>query len=149
MFKYFFDKKPVVENAQRTNISVFIRHNYLQIQDRVKSIGKDPLDLSNETDVQTFIRILEEGVTLNLRQDNNGETSFSEPNKVHITYTKSNLSKGFVFWFVCNCCGRRVRYLYFPPNSEVLACRRCHRLAYKKQNENRPNLFRKIVGEYI
>lgn len=137
MFKFYFDKKPVVENSQRTDVSVFIRHNYLQITDQMKRISQKKLDLNNEEDVKLFIELIEKGVKLNLKQENNGEASYTEWNSVKVTYTKSNLRKGFVFWFICNICGRRVRYLYFPPNSEVLACRVCHRLAYRKQNENR------------
>ncbi len=136
MFKFYFDKKPIVENSQRTDISVFIRHNYLQITGQMKELGKKQLDLNNEHDVKLFIELVEKSVTVNIRQENNGEASFSDINSVKVTYTKSNLEKGFIFWFICNICNRRVRYLFIPPNSEVLACRKCHRLSYRKQNES-------------
>lgn len=137
MFKFYFDKKPVIENSQRTDISVFIRHSYLQITDQMKELGKEQLNLNDEQDVRLFIEIIEKNVQLNLKQEINGETNFTGMNSVKLTYTKSNLKKGFIFWFICNLCGRKVRYLYIPPNSEVLACRNCHRLAYRKQNEKR------------
>ncbi len=136
MFKFYFDKKPVVENSQRTDVSVFIRHNYLQVSEQMKSNGKSKLSLNNEEDIKTFIEIIEKNVQLNLKQENNGETSFTQLNPVRLSYTRSNIGKGFIFWFVCNVCSRRVRYLYFPPNSELLACRVCHKLAYRKQNKS-------------
>ncbi len=145
MFKYYFNKRPVVENSQVNNVSVFVRHNYLLIKEKLKEKGED-LDLNKEEDVKLFVKIVEQGVTVNLKQEKNGEVSTTEyMNPMKLTYTKSNLNKGFIFWFVCNLCGRKVRYLYFPPNSEVMACRRCHRLAYKKQNENDSKILRKLM----
>lgn len=35
-------------------------------------------------------------------------------------------------WFLCPVCGRRAAILYFGP---VLACRRCHGLAYQSQRD--------------
>ena len=117
-----------------------MRHNLLQINNQLKGLNKKQLNLDIEQDVQLFIEIVEKSIRLNLKQENNGETSFTERmNTVKLTYTKSNLGKGFVFWFICNLCDKRVRHLFFPPNSEVLACRSCHRLAYKKQNETKFN----------
>src|SRR3989344_4028033 len=137
MYKFYFNKKPVIENSQANNASVFVRHNYLQIRDQLKKVGKE-LDLGKEEDVKLFIELVGQSVTINLRQENNGEVSTTEyMNQIKLTYTKSNLNKGFIFWFICNLCGRRVRYLYFPPNSEVLACRTCHRLAFRKKNKKR------------
>ncbi len=149
MYKFYFNKKPVVENSQITSVSVFVRHNLLQINEQMGKLKKRKLDLNNEEDVKSFIEIVEQYIKLNLKQENGGEVSFTELNPVKLTYTKSNLGKGFVFWFICNRCGRRVRNLYFPPNSEVLACRRCHRLSYRTQNENDTRAarsYRKLFG---
>lgn len=136
MFNYQFNKRPIVENSQINSVSVFVRHNYLLIRDKLKQLGKE-IDLNKEGDVKLFIKIVEQGVTINLKQEKSGEVSTTEyMNPIKLTYTKSNLRKGFVFWFICNLCDRKVRYLYFPPNSEVMACRKCHKLVYRKQNES-------------
>lgn len=148
MFKYYFDKRPVVENSQRTNVSVFIRHNYLQVKDQLKEKGVE-FDFNNEKHVKLLIEVLEQGIKLNLKQENNGNVSCTEHmNPIKLTYTRSNLGKGFIFWFICNLCGRKVRYLYFPPNSEVMACRNCHKLAYQKQNENDSRFLRQLRRNY-
>ncbi len=132
MFKYYFNKRPVVENSQVNNVSVFVRHSYLLIKEKLKEKG-EYLDLNKEEDVQMFIDLVQQSVTVNLRQENSGNVSCTEHmNPMKLAYTRSNLGKGFIFWFICNLCGKKVRYLYFPPNSEVMACRSCHRLAYKK-----------------
>ncbi len=132
MFSLRYGKRPVVEESQKISAAICVR-NYLF--ERPIPIGSQKIDLNNEEDVKRLINEIESGTTFNLKQQNGVNTDFTEPNRVKLTYSKSNLGKGFVFWFICNICGRRVKYLYFPPNSTVLACRSCHRLVYDKQNE--------------
>ena len=134
MFSLRYGKRPAVEESQKISASICVR-NYLF--ERPISIISHKLNLNNEQDVKDLISEIEGGTTFNLKQQNGVNTDFTEPNIVKLTYSKSNLGRGFVFWFICNLCGRRVKYLYFPPNSTVLACRSCHRLTYDKQNESK------------
>jgi hypothetical protein len=138
MFSLRYGKRPVVEESQKIGAGVCVR-NYLFESNK-------KYDLTNIAGVEELIRDMEIGTNINLKQDNSGKFDYSEPNCIKLTYTKSNLGKGFVFWFRCNLCGRRVKYLYFPPSSTVLACRNCHRLAYDKQNESkRFRPFRRLL----
>lgn len=134
---YSFDKRPVVENSQRISASAFIRSKYLEIKQKAAENKKELIDLTKEEFVKKLIKMIEAGTTLNLKQEINGKIEFTDPNKIKMTYTKSNLGRGFVFWFICGVCRRRARYLYIPPNSQVSACRICHRLAYERQNNNK------------
>ena len=136
MFMRSFDKRPLTENSQRISASVFVRNFYLELKRRAPDGKKAKLDLNKEEFVKDLIEMIESGSTINLKQELNGKIEFTEQNQVRITYTKSNLGRGYVFWFICRVCGRRARYLYIPPNSQVSACRTCHRLAYDKQNES-------------
>jgi len=132
-----FDKRPLIENSQRISASVFVRNFYLELKQKAPDDKKVLLDLNNEEFVKDLIEMIESGSTINLKQELNGKIEFTEQNQVRITYTKSNLGRGYVFWFICGVCGRKVRYLYIPPNSQVSACRRCHRLAYGNQNNDK------------
>jgi len=129
MFSLRYGKRPVVEESQKISAGVCVRNFLFE--------SKNKYNLNKETDVKTLIADMEAGMNINLKQDNHGEFSCSEPNNIKLTYSKSNLGKGYVFWFICNICGRRVKYLYFPPNSTILACRTCHRLTYGQQNESK------------
>ena len=40
---------------------------------------------------------------------------------------------GFLRWFVCPGCKRRMGKLYMPGRAHVFLCRQCHRLGYKQQ----------------
>ena len=134
MLNSSYEKRPLVENSQRVSASICVRNFLFEFKHTTIDKG---FDLSSEEDIKNMLRRIESGTTFNLKQEKDGNVELTEPNNVKMTYTRSNLGKGFVFWFICNVCGRRVKFLYFPPNSQVLACRKCHRLTYDKQNENK------------
>jgi len=52
--------------------------------------------------------------------------------EVTIVSTPSNL-EGFVRWFICPACQKRVGKLYLPSGEAVFLCRKCHDLAYRAQ----------------
>lgn len=144
MFSFRYGKRPVVEESQKISATICVR-NYLF--ERPVPIGLQKIDFNNEQDVKKVISEIESGTTFNLKQQNGVNTDFTEPNKVKLTYSKSNLGKGYIFWFTCNLCNRRVKYLYFPPNSTILACRNCHRLTYDKQKESKKmRSYRSLFG---
>lgn len=134
MIKLSYGKRPLVEDSQKVSASICVRNYLFELQD--KAINNN-FDLNCEEDIKNLLRKIESGTTFNLKQEKGIDVEFTEPNNVKMTYTKSNLGKGFVFWFICTVCGKRVKFLYFPPNSQVLACRRCHRLTYERQNDNK------------
>ena len=39
------------------------------------------------------------------------------------------------YWLTCPACGRRVGKVYLPPAADRFACRRCHNLAYRSNQE--------------
>lgn len=129
MFSLRYGKRPVVEESQKISAGVCVRNFLFET--------KKKYNLNSEVGVKDLIGDIEIGTNINLKQDNYGKVDYSEPNNIKLTYSKSNLNKGYIFWFICNRCGRRVKYLYFPPNSTTLACRNCHRLTYDKQNESK------------
>lgn len=144
MFSLRYGKRPTVEESQKINAAIFVR-NYL-IGRKVSIIHKK-LDLNKEEDIQELVSEIESGLTLNLKQQNGVNTEYTEPNRIKMTFSRSNLGKGFIFWFVCNVCSRRVKHLYIPPSSEILACRKCHRLTYEQQNETKSlrSLFPNLI----
>lgn len=134
MFSFQHGKRPIVEESQIISSVVCVR-NFLLQRPRYETFKT--LNLNNETDVKNVIEQIELGTTINLTKEISGKIETTEPNLIKMTYTKSNLDKGFIFWFVCNICKARVKYLYFPPNSPILACRNCHKLCYKNQNSSK------------
>jgi len=145
MFRPFYNKRPLVEECQVIRVSNSIRSQYFQVKDSYKNLyGKD-VDFQDEESVKKFINLVKGSIRINFTQTVNNETYQSKPNPINLTYTKSNLGKGFIFWFICNGCGRKVRFLYFTPYSEELLCRNCHHLAYEKQNKRSDRLIKELI----
>ena len=53
--------------------------------------------------------------------------------EVDITSTIGNFG-GFVYWFICPGCKRRVKKVYLFQDENIFICRHCHHLAYRTQN---------------
>jgi cell division septum initiation protein DivIVA len=145
MFKPLYNKRPIIEECQALRVSNTIRSLYLEAKKYYKHIYKEELDFNNEESVKKFIDLVKDNFKVNLIQTTNDKTHQTKPNPINLTYTKSNLGKGFIFWFVCNGCGRKFRFLYFTPYSEELLCRNCHHLAYEKQNKRSDSLIKELI----
>ncbi len=61
-----------------------------------------------------------------------------------VDYVSSNVGRGFIFYFICVWCGRRVKYLFVDENLEALLCRRCIRLPYQQ-----PSRAERKISRYI
>ncbi len=131
MFRYYFDQRPIVENAQMVRVSTFVRDHLRQFKKVYTEYFGNPPDLSNSNHISLFLDCVNGRAKLSLSQTINGTIETSEPNPIKLMITNSNLGKGFVFWFVCNNCCRKARILYVPPSSTTFLCRICHMLRYQ------------------
>jgi len=61
----------------------------------------------------------------------------------------SNLRRGFVFYFRCNGCGYRVKYLYEYSTMKTPLCRICCRLKYPQPSRNARRLSKLIRQPYL
>jgi len=61
-----------------------------------------------------------------------------------VDYVLSNLGKGrgVLFYFICNRCDRRVKYLYFYTETEPPLCRKCCQLPYRSANYQKRKIAR-------
>jgi len=66
-----------------------------------------------------------------------------------VDYIPSNLGKGFIFYFVCNGCGQRVKYLYEYSTIKPPLCRVCCGLGYEAPPKKGRELIRLLQkGHY-
>lgn len=72
-------------------------------------------------------------------------------NEQQVDCLPSNLGKnrGYIFYFICNGCGKRTRYLYSSSAMYGPKCRQCCRLPYKQQNRQTRSLSRLIHKDYL
>jgi len=68
-----------------------------------------------------------------------------------VDFVPSNLgkNKGFIFYFICNSCGKLRKDLYFPSMISEPRCRTCCRLQYKQPNRKARSVTRIINKSHI
>lgn len=68
-----------------------------------------------------------------------------------VDFVPSNLGKdkGFIFYFICNSCGKRRKDLYFPSMINEPLCRICCRLQYKQAGRKERRLSRAFNKDYL
>ena len=54
---------------------------------------------------------------------------------------------GLRWWFSCESCQRRSGKLYLPTGEKFFRCRRCHKLVYEAQRENRGSRLLRKAGK--
>lgn len=66
-----------------------------------------------------------------------------------VDFISSNLGRGFIFYFVCNGCRRRVKYLYEYSSLRSPLCRICCRLQYPQPSRSARRLSRLIRQAHL
>ena len=127
MISLGYGKKPSIKNSQFVNSFVLVR---IFLLDLYKHNPDYKFDLTKESGIKDLIDKAQKITTINLQSNNGFQKESSEENHIKLTYIKSNLGRGFIVLFECLSCGRKVKNLYFPPNSLICACRNCHRISY-------------------
>lgn len=146
MIKHDFSKRPLVEHAERLSVSTYMRRNMAKVREIIKEkTGKEDVGLVEEKVIKDVLEAIEESFGVYITQTRGEETGSTEATKLKLTYTKSNLGRGFIVWFRCNNCNQRVRYLYASGYNPYFYCRKCHGLVYKKQNEARDRLVAEML----
>jgi len=138
-----YGAKPLVENAVKLNISTIIRNCIIDCKQLFKNKYSEELSLKYEVNIQKFVSLIEEYTNFTVTRA--GETTYRTGTK--ITYTHSNLSRGFIFWFICDGCQNKVRNLYLPTHSDKFLCRNCHNLMCKKQNTSHHKKVAKLLSD--
>ncbi len=72
-------------------------------------------------------------------------------NSQKVDFIPSNLHKGYLFYFICAYCDRRVKYLYKYRTYNEPSCRTCCKLGYAPSQSRRQtrNLSRLIHKPYL
>ncbi len=139
---YKYKQRPTVDGVTRIDCTALIRKF---LQERASKYDADLAKL--------FVIRTEEDA-IRLRDElNHGIPYYQSLHvPVHDTalqfdFVKSNLDKGFIFYFVCTSCERRVKYLYQLIDGSELRCRSCHQLTYtrKKQGNNTDKEVRHLL----
>lgn len=143
-FNYTTNRKPTTSEANKLNVSVCINGRLMRFLKEWREKKNIEFDFTNEENIKELIGWYETAIFTNLTQEVNGEIKQTPPNRILLTYSKSNLGKGFIIWFKCQVCNRKVRFLYIPSYTYLQACRKCHKLTYRSQRNNDSKYLKKL-----
>ena len=145
MTTYTHKKKELLNRIERLDITDYTRNGIMELErkgyrfnlshpleaERLKQLLNDPQNTSFKSmrDMQGFY--------------------FWHEQKVDFVYSNLGSSKGCVFYFRCNNCNRRVKYLYEYNSCYSPICRKCCRLGYKYPNRKEQGLSRLIRKPYL
>lgn len=122
LFKYLH--RPAIGEVQRISVSALLRK--LQVELRAKYADDAWMRIRTDTEAEIIKGIMnEQSYKYEALEVPQHDTA------LRFDYVKSNLGKGYIFYFVCKC-ERRVLHLYQTSKGQQLFCRHCAHLRYKK-----------------
>jgi len=142
MTVYTHKNSEITNRLERIDISDYVRKHILFIE---KNNGWS-FNLASVHDVQQVKAILnlpENTSSKSIRSITDGEYYW---HKQLVDFIPSNLGKGYLFYFLCNKCEQRVKYLYQYSYCESPLCRTCCRLKYKAPSRKERSISRILRG---
>lgn len=109
---------------QRVDITDYLREFLIHL---AKHDGRR-VEIRSEDDARRVLGFI--NVPENTRYKSIGNGDAPIWNQQKIVCIASNLQNGYLFYFICNGCGGRVKYLYQYYLLEPPLCRRCLRIPY-------------------
>ncbi|KKR46468.1 MAG: hypothetical protein UT82_C0012G0015 [Parcubacteria group bacterium GW2011_GWB1_40_14] len=133
------DKDEVEYWDIRNYLHLFLR----DLAEKDNSLGKK-LHVTDEWDAQRIKEIINIPKNTSFKSFADIRTGQPYWHEQEVTYIPSNLGKkkGFIFFFICNGCEKKVRRLYHRELVDSPVCRECCRLRYKKTNRSQRNVSR-------
>jgi hypothetical protein len=126
------------------NITDYVRTFLIKLSEREGSRVK----VNTEIDAIRVSHLINNPKFTTFKSVNDIQTGQPYWNEQEIVYLPSNLgaNKGYVFYFRCNGCDRRVKHLYKYTELEPPLCRKCHRLSYRQisYKERKARLTRNV-----
>lgn len=138
--KYEHKKKEVMNRIQRVDISEYIRTFLLELS----KLESSPTKINTWFEATRIKGLLNIPKNTRFKSLTDMRTGFPYWDEQMVDYVPSNLGnkRGYIFYFICNGCEKRVKYLYEYDTLSSPLCRTCCRITYKRMA---PSDLRKIL----
>lgn len=117
-----------IDKHARFEVTKLIRNLKLEL---ISDFGLDP-KLLYSADLE-IARMLKRYINEDFHRFESLHVVPKHDSMLQVDFIKSNL-KGYVFYFICQFCNRRVLHLYQSHEAEQLGCRTCYHFAYPKHH---------------
>jgi hypothetical protein len=129
--RYDHKNKEVRERFHRIDIAEYVRTFLLELARLEKKPFIKLNSLSAMDRVKGLLNIPENTTFKSLSDIRTGFPYWEEQ---QVDCIGSNLGRGYIFYFICNGCGRRSKYLYEYSMTLSPLCRVCCRITYRRKS---------------
>jgi hypothetical protein len=98
-------------------------------------------DISQAEEVKVYLNNPQNTSRKSIRDMRTGLPDWYEQ---EVEYKRSNLGRGFLWYFICNHCGHRAKLLYLYNYTKSPLCRECLGIDYKRRSRKRDRLGRPL-----
>ena len=138
------NKKPAITILDRKDITDYVRGFVLHMRKHGRVF-----DLRHEGNIKFMIQLMNEPENAEFRSARDFQNGNYYWDYQRVDYKRSNLGRGFVFYFRCNGCRRRVKYLYEYSMLQPPLCRICCHLHYEQPSRKARRLSRLIRKPHL
>lgn len=128
--EYKHKNKEFLNRLERKDITEYVKTFLLELAELEKKLFISINKSSEAARIKGLINIPENTTFKSLADIRSGIPYWDRQG---IDYVASNLGRGYIFYFVCNGCGRRAKYLYEYNTTLSPLCRMCCRITYRRK----------------
>ena len=143
---YTHKNKETLNRIERKDITEYVRIFLLELAEREKRPFIRLTRLSDADRIKGLLNIPKNTIFKSIADFRTGIPYWE---KQEVDFVASNLGRGYLFYFICNRCGRRVKYLYDYIAFGSPLCRTCCQLNYKAPSRKARELSRLIRKPYL
>lgn len=143
---YTHKNKEILNRIRRIDITEYVRTFLLDLMKLEKRLTIRISNLSGVERIKGLMNIPNNTIFKSFSDMRSGIPYW---NIQKVDYINSNIGRGYIFYFICNSCGRRVKYLYEYNMTLSPLCRTCCRLGYKSPTRKARDLSRWSKKPYL
>jgi hypothetical protein len=145
MTTYTHKKKEILNRIERLSITDYVRKGVMELERKGYRFN-----LAHPLEAKRLKELLNDPSNTSFKSIR-GIEGFYYWDEQKVDYVRSNLGyeKGPIFYFRCNGCARRVKYLYEYSSCHSPLCRKCCRLGYTYPTKKSRNLSRLLRKPYL
>lgn len=142
---YRNNKRKLHTDVERINISDYMRGFVCELSQKENS----PVKITRPFEAERIKGLMNISANTTFKSIADFRSGIPFWDEQKVDFVPSNLGKGFIFYFLCNNCGKRVKNLYFPSMVEEPLCMRCCRLQYKQPRRKQRVLSELLGRNYL
>ena len=129
--QYEHKKKETMNRIQRVDIAEYLRTFLLELS----KLEAKPVRFNTWFEATRIKGLLNIPKNTRFKSLTDMQTGFPYWHEQFVDFVPSNLGskRGYIFYFICNGCEKRVKYLYEYDTMFSPVCRICCRITYKRK----------------